>query len=212
MVDNFTLNRIALRTRSIISRDDGSLNSELSLPGDSLKGCSTYWLRALVHHSRGDMSSRDQNLADAMHCDDRLVILAHKFFPEDLGLAHLAIKAAPKNAEAWFWLAEVRSEEDKEQAIELFKHGLALDPKDGVRWRMLGDLLRGGDPEGSISAYLQSCYNGDPGVNGCARAGSVAEQLGLYELAIQYYRLSKYQKALHRADELEAQLEVQTQP
>ena len=204
--------RQALRTRSIISGDASSLNSELSLPGDSLTGCSTYWLRALVHHSRGDLATRDQNLADAMRCDDRLVILAHKLFPEDLGLAQLALDVAPARAESWFWLAELRSADDPDQAILLFYRGLELDPKDGLRWREFGDLLRKDHPNAAIAAYMESCYNGDPGSNGCLQAGIVAEQLKMYDIAIQILRLSKYQPAHDRADRLEAQLEAQTQP
>jgi hypothetical protein len=69
----------------------------------------------------------------------------------------------------------------------------------------LGDLLVETRPEEALEAYVQSCLNGDPGANGCLRAGALAEQQGDIDAAIGYYRLSKYQESLDRAAALEAQ-------
>ena len=133
----------------------------------------------------------------------------------NVGLAEYATTARPGAAESWFWLAEAvggysdykfRDLTQKDEIIGLLQTGLSLSPDDGLRWRLLGDLFRQADPESAISAYLQSCFNGDPGSNGCWLAGQVAEENGLVREAIEYYRYSNWQGALDRADVLESQL------
>jgi len=76
----------------------------------------------------------------------------------------------------------------------------------------LGDLLRERDPQAAIHAYLESCHNGDPGSNGCWRAGLTAESQGDLEAAIRYYRLSRNSGYQGRADLLEQQLHLTQDP
>jgi len=122
-----------------------------------------------------------------------------------------------KYANTLVWFAEAKggfvgyhfnnlNDTNRREIVALFREGLALDPRDGLRWRELGDALRSLDPKEAIEAYLQSCFNGDPGANGCYRAGLTAEQLSDYENAIRYYRYSRWEGALNRANQLEAQL------
>jgi tetratricopeptide (TPR) repeat protein len=128
-----------------------------------------------------------------------MAVLAH----DDEPLARQAIQKQPGSAAAYFWLAEIIVGERPQEAIRVYRQGLELDPTDGVRWKALGDLLVERDPNGAIEAYLQSCINGDPGANGCWGAGGTAEQQGDIAAAISYYRLSNWEVALQRADELE---------
>ena len=150
--------------------------------------------------------------------------MLHTVAPKNHTLAELAVQAQPESAEAWFWLAgaltyissagSVRpvNEHDREWVIRLYRQGLYLAPHDGQRWRELGDLLASQNPQAAIEAYLQSCYNGDPGLNGCYRAGATAAHLGDFDAAIQYYRLSRLSESWKRADQLEQQLRQQTPP
>ena len=86
---------------------------------------------------------------------------------------------------------------------------LALAPDSGQRWLELARLLAGRDDQASLEAYLQACLNGDPGANGCAHAASIVEARGDLATAIRYYRLSNWEEAQRRADELERSLSGQ---
>lgn len=86
---------------------------------------------------------------------------------------------------------------------------LALFPGKFPPWVVFGGLLSKRDPQAALEAYLQSCYHGDSGANGCLGASRMAEKLGDPRAAIQYYRLSRYRGALQRADELEQMLAEQ---
>jgi tetratricopeptide (TPR) repeat protein len=125
---------------------------------------------------------------------------------DELHLEELAGESPSLAVETQFLLASAISQEEPERAIQLYQDGLQRKPTDGIRWRELGDLLYEKDPQAAIEAYLQSCHRGDPGSNGCYRAGRTAEELGDLEAAIRYYRLSQWSRALERADELEKQL------
>ncbi len=58
----------------------------------------------------------------------------------------------------------------------------------------------------ALEAFLTCCNIDDAGSNGCYGAGRMAEKLGDPQKAIEYYRLSRWDGALKRADELEAEL------
>jgi hypothetical protein len=83
---------------------------------------------------------------------------------------------------------------------------LILAPGDGLQWQRLADLTAASDPAAAEDAYYQSCVHGDPGANGCWRAGELAEARGDVEQAVRYYRLSNYSEARARADRLEVEL------
>jgi hypothetical protein len=102
-----------------------------------------------------------------------------------------------------FLLAYILSKSDPERAIQLYRQGLLQRPDDGVSWYELGDLLASRDPAAAIDAYLQSCSHGDPGKHGCYGAGLTAEKQGDIAHAIQYYRLSQWEVAIQKAEQLE---------
>jgi len=108
--------------------------------------------------------------------------------------------------EPQFIMASILAKSQPERAIQLYRQGLQRKPYDGVRWYELGDLLSKTDPQAAIEAYLQSCYNGDPGNHGCYGAGLVAEEQGDIQSAIRYYRMSRWEGALQRAGRLEQTL------
>ena len=206
------INRLAFQTLFALRGPAGSHITVSSLPEESLKFCRVYWMQGLLQGSRGKLTARNVNFMDAIKCDNSLVIFLHSLYPEDQELAQLALNNAPDSAEAMFWMAELLATKDPVMARQLLAKGLEIEPSDGLRWRIYGDLLWNRDPYAAIQAFLQSCYNGDPGSNGCYRAGLVAEGLGDYQAAIEYYRLSKNSASLERANHLEAQLMIQTTP
>ena len=178
----------------------------------AVKHCRANWLRGFVAKSLQQDNIRDSAWREAARCSPDLIGLLTIAEPAHASLADLIVRDHPENAEAWFWLAGIRAQEMPEEGIELYLKGLTLSPQDGRRWKLLGDLLIVNDPNAAINAYLQSCFNSDPGYNGCWRAGQTAEQLGEFENALRYYRYSHWEVALNRAAELEAQIAENTQP
>lgn len=168
-------------------------------------GCHAYWFEGLLYHSAGDSPAMTAAWEDLLVCTDHYVRYLSVVAAEDETLARQAIQTYPDNAEAYFWLAQVLPDENPDAAIALYRQGLNLEAGDGLRWLRLGDLLMSRDPAAAEEAYLQSCLNGDPGANGCLRAGGLANARGDVVKAIEYLRLSKYEGARDWADELEAQ-------
>jgi tetratricopeptide (TPR) repeat protein len=271
-------NFIALLTvNSIESGDYKRLNeAERKLNSLNYPFCNQSWFLGLVYKSLNQPEKRDQAWVMALNCSPTYINLIQKVAPENKALAELVVQKYPDLAEAWFWLAEVESEESPSQAVKYYgqviklqphnskawmklgkalsameiqvalhlyeqlelanlandndqiikaelkfimatiltesqpnlaisyyQEGLKLKPLDGVRWYELGDLLATINPTGALEAYLQSCYQGDPGSHGCYGAGQMAEVIGDTHLAIQYYRRSNWVVAQQRAEHLE---------
>ena len=174
--------------------------------------CRANWLGGLVANRLGWEANRDASWEAAIRCSSGYVSMLYAVVPDNQGLAELSVREHPKSAQALFWLAQIRARRSPEEAIELYQQGLQREPHDGLRWRELGDLLASRDPSAAMEAYLQSCYNSDPGYHGCYGAGMMAERLGDLEAAILYYRLSQWPGSLDRADELEKQRREETAP
>ena len=144
----------------------------------------------------------------ALACDPERIHMLRQVDPNNEELATLALEVRPDTAEVWFWNGDLRPD----MRADYYKTGLNLDPSDGKRWILLGTMLEHIDPEQAMQAFLQGCYNGDPGVNGCVNAGRIAEKLGDTQTAIRYYRLSQWEKSQQKADELERQIINQANP
>lgn len=172
----------------------------------SAENCSARWYEGLVRHMNGDSDGRGAIWRDLLGCSDDYTGYMSVLAADDVALARHAVAVQPNSAASHFWLAAAVSADTPAEAIELYRTGLRLSPHDGHRWLALAELLEPGEPAAALEAYLQACRNGDPGANGCLRAGSLAEGDGNFAAAIEYYRLSKWSGALDRADELERQL------
>jgi hypothetical protein len=213
LVRQMVLNRAAVWTmRALAQGPSGPAMSTAPRVLTTAEGCSAHWFRGLLAHAVGDEHARDKAWVEAMRCSPHYICMVSAMLPDRQALANLAVLVQPNSADAWFWLARVRGKEAPKVAIELYRRGLALRPTDGESWQELGALLARQDPQAALAAYLQSCYNGDPGYNGCWRAGQTAERLGDIEAAIRYYRLSRWPRALNRASQLEQQLREQAPP
>jgi len=174
--------------------------------------CRANWHRGVVAKALGKERESGDAWAALIRCSSHFIWLLQIVAPLDHELAELAVEVQPENAEAWFWLADIHFETSQGDPIPLYKHGLQLDPQNGVRWCELGRALAREDPHAAIEAFLQCCHHGDPGANGCWKAGQTAEKLGLIEDAIRYYRLSHWDTPLARANELEAKLAEESNP
>lgn len=168
--------------------------------------CRARWFEGLLYHTSGNAPAREAAWSALLDCSNDYVSYMSALAPGDAALAGRAVALRPENAAGYFWLAPIVAAEAPDDAVFLYRQGLALAPEDGRRWLALGDLLQTSDLPAAREAYLQACLNGDPGANGCLRAGGIAERQGDLRLAIEYYRLSNWSGALEKAAELERQL------
>jgi len=169
---------------------------------DALKtsqACGARWMESFAAAAQGDLAARNQAYRHAAACDAKYVVFLHQMYQQDLEMAQMMLQAQPSSAESWFWVGDLETE----KKLKYYQQGLMLDPRDGLRWITYGDLLVEKDPNAAIQAYLQACYNGDPGYHGCGKAGALAERMGDSQAAIQYFRLSSYPPIRQKADELE---------
>ena len=202
------LNVYAHTTAQLTFRGDISHVHPPPYEHNRLFSCRYLWLD-VIRRSRRNISLVDQAEALLRSCSSVYVIFLHALMPQQRRLAESAVRYQPGAAFSWFWLAEVKgryhdmgfrgvSKDNWEEIAALLRRGLALAPHDGLRWRLLGDVLRPYAPQQAIDAYLNSCFNGDPGYNGCYRAGLMAEELGDYRSAIRYYCYSRWAGARER--------------
>lgn len=167
--------------------------------------CRAGWYEGLLRHANGDVEGRGAAWSRLLDCSGDYIGYMSVLAGDDVALARRAIAAQPDRAAGYFWLAAAVGGTDPDAAIELYRHGLRIAPEDGHRWLALAELQEPQDQPAALESYLQACRNGDPGANGCLRAGALAEAGGDVQAAIRYYRLSNWQEALDKADELERQ-------
>jgi hypothetical protein len=197
----------------------------LSLSGLDQVDCRAGWLLGLAYDRLGMVAARDRAWQTALACSSNYLSFFLALKIDNQKLAEESTLLYPESPYSWFWYADTLTDKaslddwtkpsnplDLDRLVLAYRKGLSLDPGNGLRWRRLGDILHVSDPQAAIQAYLQSCYHGDPGVNGCYRAGLTAEKLGDLENAVAYYRLSKWSGSLEQADRLEQQLQEQKAP
>lgn len=202
-------NNSAVRIVFAIHQDSSLAIAEKLLNKENVMySCRRAWLQSQIAKWQNQWREAREFWLVALACSPNYVDLIRIYVPNDQELAEISTVLQPESASAWFWLAAVVSDQTPSKGIEYYRRGLALDGTDGRSWLALGDLLRPVDHLEAIKAYLQSCHYGDPGSNGCFRAGLLAEAIGEYEAAIQYYRLSRWSGAHELADRLEIRLQT----
>ena len=165
--------------------------------------CRAHWYEGLAYHAAGDAVGRAAAWGTLLDCTANYTDYMAALAADDVELARRAVTAQPESAAGYFWLASLAATATPDEAAALFSRGLRLSPRDGVAWLALADLLRPTDSAAAEEAYLQACLHGDPGANGCLRAGKLAEARGDTATAIGYYRLSNWDGAQEKAAELE---------
>ena len=169
-----------------------------------LETCRAWWLVGHLDQAAGDLAGRDAAWAEYLSCADDVPAVMTAAVPDHRELARHALVRHPESAAASFWAARTVRDSDPEDAVALYRRGLAIDPSNGRAWIELGDLLIQDEPVAALGAYVEGCRHGDPGLNGCWRAGQAAERLGEIDLAIRTYRRSRWQRARQRAEEIDA--------
>ena len=169
--------------------------------------CAHIWMVGVIAGQRGDLAGQRHIWEQALGCSPGSLSLLQIVLPLDIYMPRLATQQYPNSSEAWFWLGETISPTDQLGARQAYLRSVELSPHAGLAWCRLGwNYQYDSEVEKSFAAFLKCCLNGDPGSNGCNHAGLFMERLGDLPQAIEYYRLSIYEKALKRADELEVQL------
>ena len=169
----------------------------------STSDCHVQWYNGVIFHKMDLIDERNNALSLMLECDPSYVKLISNLVPDEKKLAEHALKVQPSDAESWFWAAGFLVESKPGKALEMYRKGIKLNPKSGIRWLEYGNLLAETDPDAAVEAYWQSCLHGDPGWNGCQRAGSTAEGLGNYDDAVRYYKRSYWKPTRERGIRLE---------
>ena len=171
---------------------------------DVAPGCAHIWLTAAQAGKRGNLAAERNAWQQALACSPDNVSLLEALFPQDGEMALLATQTYSENSKAWFWLGETLAPTDPLVARQAYLRTVALAPSNGLAWCRLGvNYDRDSEFEKASASFLNCCFNGDPGSNGCYGAGRMMEKLGDPQKAIEYYRLSRWEGALNRAKELE---------
>jgi tetratricopeptide (TPR) repeat protein len=169
--------------------------------------CSHVWLVGIAAGQRAGRSAQRQAMVQALGCSPAYLSLVQAIYPKDQEMAQLATQYYTESSKAWFWLGETKAPTDQLAALQAYLRTVALAPYNGLAWCRLGyGYEQMDDLEQATNAFLNCCRNNDPGSHGCYGAGLMMEQLGNLPQAIAYYRLSHWEGALKRAQELEASL------
>jgi tetratricopeptide (TPR) repeat protein len=185
--------------------------ADSSLEDFSKEDCHSIWLLSVIAGKLNNEPRQYALWSSYLSCSRSDMNLIHAVAPENQQLAEQAIRQHPETAEGWFWLADIYYDNKNNpiEMIQIYTHALELDSSNGLAWCNLGRVYEArNEPVLAENAFLQCCFHGDPGSHGCLGAGRLAEKRGELELAIKYYRFSKYQGARDRADQLEKQIEI----
>lgn len=199
----FRTNRAGQMAVSALLTPDEATHAAAEIGPLAATACRARWYEGLAYHAAGDANGRTVAWEVLLGCTPGYTNYMASLAAEDVYLARRAVSAQPESAAGYFWLAPLVAEQAPDEAAALYRRGLRLSPGDGTAWLALADLLRPTDLVAAEEAYLQACLHGDPGANGCLRAGTLAEARGDTATAIAYYRLSNWAGAREKAAELE---------
>ena len=158
--------------------------------GDAGAAPADAWFAAAATRCRAGAEAARSQYAVLLIQPGAPVELVRGFYPDDEDLAGLAVRHQG-TAPAYFWLADLLRSTSPAEARVLYEAGLALAPRDALRWDRLGRLYEGEDRlVEAAHAYELACRYMDAGKNGCLNAGRVYLALGRYADALQAYEQS----------------------
>jgi tetratricopeptide (TPR) repeat protein len=202
----FLLNRFSLDTvENVFANSDKSQHFVLNAGSFSKNfDCHVNWLTYNPFIKKTSFDKNDQVIDELLNCSLLHVYFIRIFAPTDMALTQKASLIYPEDPGILFWLADGIEKDDPDQAEQIFRKIVALVPSDGKAWHRLARLVEAkGFIDEAIGYNIKSCYNNDPGSNGCYGAGRLLEQQGRYEEAISFYRLSRHDFIRANADRLE---------
>lgn len=174
---------------------------------DPTLNCRLRWFELVLKYRQQPLDPYDPIFGEVISCSSLQMRILRKMFPSSLTLAQIASSTYPEDPYPLYWIIEITDPGISAHSKPLIEKILSIDPSEGVAWRYLGIIyLIEGNIPAAIDAHINSCLNGDPGVNGCITAGALFEQIGENDKALYYYRLSRWIKSQEAADKLEASL------
>jgi len=202
----FLLNRFSLDAVENVFAFSDESNPFVKNSDSSNKNldCHFKWLSFDPIINKTPFEKNDQVIDELLNCSLLHVYFIRIFTPTDMELAQKASLIYPEDPGIIFWLADGIEKDNPDQAELLFRRIVELVPSDGKAWHRLARLVAAnGFIDEAIGYNIKSCYNNDPGSNGCYGAGRLLEQQGRFEEAIYYYRLSRHDFIRANADRLE---------
>ena len=214
IVEKLEINRVSLEAASAY-QSGKELNYQqvwLDLQPLADKNCRVNWMIGIIEDSLQVQDRAQASWKKLLDCNEDYIPLLRWVSNDNLELATYAFALYPQNKSALYWYAEaLETQKLKEQTLVVYQQLTDLYPLEGLAWCRQGNLQSGMENwQKALDAYLQCCYNGDPGVNGCYGAGRMAEKLNDPQSAIRYYRLSRWQPSRDKADELEGNIQIET--
>jgi tetratricopeptide (TPR) repeat protein len=206
----FELNQYSITVAKNIMRIDFPVSQIISrtIQNPTL-GCHATWLE----YRQLNLVENDPSLVSIsplMSCSNLHLRMLSRLYPDNLELADLAIQLYPDEVTPYYWLINATDPSLRDIPKNAVQKILSINPKDGLAWRYQGLIyLKEGNIPAAIDAHINCCNNGDPGSNGCFRAGGLLEREGRFVEAIYYYRLSKFPPSQEAAHRLEAELSSQ---
>lgn len=203
--DFWLLNQLGVNTAHLKMTSQARAGFAPSAVDNDALACHQEWLQFVRQPAAlpPDVEQASRLIA----CSSTSMRMLWSIYPSEPALANLAVQLYPGQAAPLYWLISVTDPQITDQSKPLIEEILRINPRDGLAWRYLGIILiQEDDIQGAIEAHIHSCYNGDPGSNGCYNAGRLLEQEGRYEEALYYYRLSRWPVSQQAADDLEARL------
>lgn len=195
-------------TQELKNRKDINVSTDDNFQfNDPDLSCHIKWLQISTIKENNEFQERYIEINELLDCSYLHMRMIRNKFPDNQGLAGQAAFLYPNDTAPLYWLIEASDPEITEKSKNIVQRILNINPKDGLAWRYLGIIyIKQGDIPGAIDAHINSCFNGDPGVNGCYNAGRLLEQEGKFEEALYYYRLSSWSVSKENANRLEAEL------
>lgn len=176
--------------------------------GHQPQDCRLLWLSAVAIVGTQGVLASHQALVNAIHCQPEYLAALRGLAPYDVRLAEDMVRFYPRDTLALMWLAEIKERFDRGRASELYEIITQVDSTNGLAWcRLGGQRQNEGDLDRALDAFQKCCQHGDPGSNGCWRAGGILEKQGRLEEAIFWYSQSRFSEALKRARELQNRLD-----
>jgi tetratricopeptide (TPR) repeat protein len=174
----------------------------------SRSDCQAYWMSGKAADLLGKEDEKQTAWIKYLECSATSISILRSTLPMDVVFINKAMLLYPDNMDTLYWFAGYAEKNNPVEAIRSYNRIVQINSSQALAWCRLGNLYeREQSLNLSLNAYIQCCINNDPGYNGCEGAGRVMEKLGNPLKAIQYYRLSRWQGVLDRADELEKQLQ-----
>ncbi len=203
--DFWRLNQLGVNTVHLKMTSQTRAGFAPSAADNDALACHQEWLQ-FVRQPKA-LSPDLEQASRLIACSPTNMRMLWRTYPSEPALANLAVQLYPGQAAPLYWLISATDPKITEQSKPLIEEILRINPRDGLAWRYLGIvLIQEGDIQGAIEAHIHSCYNGDPGSNGCGNAGWLLEEEGRYEEAISFFRLSRHKFIRANADRLEEML------